>query len=378
MGKGGTSWIYQLRKDELIDEAELRQLDSSGGVEELRKRLAEFVRENEGQEDADKRGEVDELRKQISDFNTETETENPPPRSIPLVDDQNRHRMAEAQNQNPALPQNLPGPPFGPNDAEVLEIVRKWNVHFDGGNEALEFLERFEELATLYNIPFNRLTRTLPDKLRNRALEWFRNNHTLFHSWQEFRTEFQNYFLSRRHRIKLDDDIRRRTQGAREKGKDFVTTMQTMYRRLGQVPPADQLERIYENLRLEYRLYIRRQDFRNLSELLIFIEQYEDLMREQPRHTNHGIQDGPSSSSTPPVSPPVVAPPKPTSNRNPFTPPTFNRGTDCWRCGQHGHTRFRCPNAYTPLCSFCGRHGDSRQCPCQSENGQRGPSIPNA
>lgn len=251
-------------------------------------------------------------------------------------------------------------------------------------------MERFEELATLYNVPFNRFTRTLPDKLRSRALEWFRNNHNLFHSWQEFKTDFQNYFLSRRHRIKLEDDIRRRTQGAREKGKDYVTSMQTMFRRLGQVPITDQLERIYENLRTEYRLYIRRQDFRTLPELLIFVEQYDELLREQPRHTNHGIQDGSSTPNTPTAKPPVSKPlttnppPRPnplgwpgSESASQLPPSMFNRVTDCWRCGQRGHTRFSCTNPFTPLCSLCGRRGEPRQCPCQTENWQRRPTVPN-
>lgn len=149
----------------------------------------------------------------------------------------------------------------------------------------------------------------------------------------------------------------------------------------------------YENLRPEYRLYIRRQDFHTLSELLIFIEQYEELIREQPRHTNHGIHEGPNTPLEKPTPPnkPVKSPP---FQPNPFTqpilgwpgsisarqpPPTsFNRETDCWRCGQSGHTRFKCPNPYFALCSYCGRPGDRRRCPCQSENGQRGPSDPSA
>lgn len=372
----GTSWIYQLKKEELIVELENRQLDTSGGVEELRKRLSEYIKENEATGNSNK--EIKNPKPTQSNFQPVLRLRMTPPQPNEL---------------NFSPPQNVPV--LGPNDAEVLEIVRKWNVHFDGGNDALEFLERFEELATLYSIPFDRLTRTLPDKLRSRALEWFRNNHNQFQNWLEFKTEFQNYFLSHRHRIKLEDDIRRRSQGPREKGKDYVTTMQTMYRRLGQVPVNDQLERIYENLRTEYRLYIRRQDFRTLSELLIFIEQYEELMREQPRHTIHGIHDGPNTSNTLIEKSPVTRPPTPNLSRrpNPFNvpipgwpgtisasqppPPLFIRETHCWRCGQHGHTRFNCPNAYTPLCSFCGRRGNSRQCPCQSENGQWGPSFPN-
>lgn len=155
MGKTGTSWIYALRKEELIEEVTARQLDTNGGVDELRKRLSDFIKEND-------------LGEASGHDHIENQPINPPPKLLPLNENPIERRMSELRILNPLPPPHAPAPHFpGPRDAEVLEIVRKWNVHFDGGNDAFEFLERFEELATLYNVPFDRLTRTLPDKLRS-------------------------------------------------------------------------------------------------------------------------------------------------------------------------------------------------------------------
>lgn len=163
MGKTGTSWIYQLKKEELISESEIRQLDTSGGVDELRKGLSEFIKEYEasGTSNTEIKSPnplqsnsllgIDNLQKQLSEMDkegdtTRTEIDNfrPTPRNhLPSTEEILRQRMnqPQAQPQNPAPPLHFPAPPQGPSDADVLEIVRKWNVHFDGGNDALEFLK---------------------------------------------------------------------------------------------------------------------------------------------------------------------------------------------------------------------------------------------
>lgn len=188
--------------------------------------------------------------------------------------------------------------------------------------------------------------------------------------------------MSRRHRIKIEDEIRRRTQGPRDKGNDFVTQVQTMYRHFDNVPEEDQLERIFENLRLKYRMYIRRMDFRTLNELVALIEQFEELTREHPKTSSHVMCNESIQGNTQPTLKPTLPsapspPPRPNTSANPFrtNTRTYNRETDCWRCGQNGHFRQSCPNARVLFCSQCGTHGNGRNCPCLSENEQMGPTT---
>lgn len=237
------------------------------------------------------------------------------------------------------------------NNQESMDKMRRWNVHYEGGNDAIDFLERLDELSTSYEIPRDHIIHILPDKLRGRALDWFRNNRNHWQTWDEFCTAFKNFFLPRRYRMKLQDEIRRRSQGPRERGKDYVTQLQTMFRHLGGIQEDEQLERIFDNLRTEYRLYIKRQDFDTLPELIILIEQYEELMKEGARTPNHVVNNEPQNTnpfrSRTPNTPLLPTPPPEAPKRSPH----FNRRTHCWHCGE---TR-----------------PDPRRCKCRSGNDQR-------
>lgn len=157
-----------------------------------------------------------------------------------------------------------------------------------------------------------------------------------------------------------------------------------MFRHLGQVTNENQLDRIYNNLRLEYKMYIRQQDFQTLPQLVLLIEQFEELLREHPRTPNHVVTHDVNTPEPPrrPVIDTFIPPPtfndqsestRTSSSPNPFFT-RFNRESDCWRCGQRGHTRHTCHNPRIPLCSQCGRIGQLQACPCQSGNGIRGPT----
>lgn len=413
---GKTSWIYKLNKDELMAETERQGISSAGNVEELRKRLVEHTRQGTSTStnlnSAAKNSNTEKPTNETTNKHTNNSSTYPPSVNLTnleqIIGEAVRRAVTDlTSNPNILLPSNTlqnsanvqpieelneehRNNRHEPTDIEIAELVRKWNVHFDGSNDAGEFIERMEELAECYEVPVNRLTRTLPDKFRGKALEWFRNNREQWNTWEEFEQNFRGFFLPQRHRMKLEDEIRRRTQHPREKGRDFVNNLQTMYRHLGRVSADDQLERIYTNLRLEYRMYIRRQDFRTLPELIVFIEQYEELLREHPRTTNHGMNDEQRKNPPPTMTPSTKSlmnqtstpPENPSTAHNPFRTPftnppnnqKFNRDTDCWRCGQTGHTRFECPNASIPLCSRCGKIGNPRNCECMPGNEQRGPS----
>lgn len=351
-----SSWIYQLKKDELVVELEQRNLETGGTVDTLRRRLVDFYKAKEPASMEPKKTEnTDQLTQLVS----------PGPPQRPLV-----IPTPILPRDDPVLHADRPPREREPTDADIIDQVRKWNVHFDGGADAIEFLERMEELAGCYAVPLDRLPRTLPDKLRGRALEWCRNTRGNWHNWDDFTHDFRAYFLPRRYQAKLEDEIRRRVQGPREKGKDFVTTIQTMYRRLGGVPEDQLLERLYDNLRIEYRHYIRPQDFQNLADFLMMIEQYEELVKDTPRTSNHGLQGEGNASvqaRSNPFTPPQAIPTAPTTE-------AYNPATACWNCGRTGHRRFVCPNPRVLFCSRCGRKGMSRDCPCSPGNAQGGAS----
>lgn len=395
-----TGWVYRLKKDELIQRLTVHGADTTGTVEQLRKRLCGIIRSNINMVDpADPNPKPIPSTSAGSSNMAERNTDRPPtptntPKSANLGDvewliRQQMHNMGAPvhaePDANPGIqphdaavappPGELPGipPALPPFDAVAADTIRKWNIKFEGGTDAHGFLERLEELADCYQVPRDQIPRMLPEKLHGQALEWYRNYRGNWTSYEDFAADFRKFYLPRQHHDKLEEEIRRRTQGTRENGRDYALHMLTLYRRLGPTPPETQLSRIYGNLRVDVRLQIKRREFTTLAELLDLIDVYENLLKEMPRTPNHLMTPPPAKPRPAPIAEPgsgnlVLARPGNQATAG------FNRATSCWRCGQDGHTRYNCPNARIPLCSYCGlRQAKPHLCHCQAGNDQRAP-----
>lgn len=169
----------------------------------------------------------------------------------------------------------------GSNDvASVCNLVRKWNIHFDGKRDPVSFIERLEELKEAYKVDGEDLLRALPELFQGSALLWQRNNRDNWTTYHEFRREFEFQFWPPGYQRKLDEELRRRTQGDKEPFRDFVTALTTLMRRRGGFLPQDKLDILYSNMRPEYKLTVRREDCRTVSELITQAEHYESYIRD--------------------------------------------------------------------------------------------------
>uniref|UniRef100_A0A1Y1JZI1 CCHC-type domain-containing protein n=1 Tax=Photinus pyralis TaxID=7054 RepID=A0A1Y1JZI1_PHOPY len=226
----------------------------------------------------------------------------------------------------------------------------------------------------------------IPEMLKGRALLWYRNNKLYWLNWEDVIRSFKLYYTPHRYQHKLEEEIRNRLQRTRESASEYITDILTLIRRHGGLSLESQLDRIYENLRTEYKYYIRPWDFRSLPELLEVAGEFERLPRStaaesripsRPRvQFNHNLAAAPvrNASPEPPIRQPMVY-----ENRNSFTQDianptdTYRREEVCWRCGEPGHTRNRCRGTYKKFCSRCNREGVfSKDCGCrESGNGHR-------
>lgn len=355
-------WIYKLKKDELQQELTKYGEFTVGTVEELRTRLKNVIRGNK------------------------------PPTSPKLIVS-SPPNTAQPRSPTPNLMQPSP-------ISAVLDQVRKWNINFDGKKDVVSFLERIEELQDGYNFSNEQMLRALPELLKGDALLWYRNNRTFWTTWECFLTSFKSFYLPSEYHFDLEEKVRSRTQRETENVKDYVIAIQTLLRRLNNITPAQQLHRIYTNLKPEYRKYIRRRDFNTLSELVNLANDYELVCKQETAskkqqhqtqtytpnpgyntaNRNFSINDGNTNATS--------------FNRNTqqtterqagyinsaqqsrFTEANnsrqsiienYNRNTFCWRCGEINHRRFNCNNPQRKFCSRCGRHGIfSRDCNCQN------------
>jgi len=209
------AWIHALTKDELIKTLAAHRIDTSGSIDDLRKRLKTFAEHNP------------------EHFSNEA----PEPKETPTA------TMTDHASTTPT--------PLG----ETMNLVRKWGCRFSG-KDPLAFLERVEELRTGYGLTHEQLLRCLPELISGEPLLWYRNNRESWENWEDFVTAFRLSHLPHNNTA-LDREIRDRLQRPDEPFRTYATELQTMMRRLGGLSPAQQIDRIYENMRPTYRRYIR-------------------------------------------------------------------------------------------------------------------------
>lgn len=204
------------------------------------------------------------------------------------------------------------------NHWEVCDKVRKWGIKYDGGKDPLGFLERIDELATCYSIPRHTLLNFMPELLKGDALCWYRNNKEEWKTYSDFTDDFKLFFLPTRFFENLEDDIRNRKQHIKENFVDYVTAIQTMMRLTG-LSSQEQLERIFQNCRAEYKIYIKRRDFSKLRDLITLAQEFESIRSEEATQNK-------------------------SFRRLQTAVATNNESNVCYRCGEQGHSRRTCTN----------------------------------
>lgn len=161
-----------------------RDLECHGTVDGMRKRLVDFLRDHQTPS-------TENLLKILKEDGENRTDDNPPP----SVSSNSENRDSEAEgtdNEEQSEPKevNRVRKPLTLTDARIIEIVRKWSIRFDGGSDAVEFIERTEELDECFDIPQDCLLKTLPELLKGRALTGHRNNRYHFDYWSTFSAKF--------------------------------------------------------------------------------------------------------------------------------------------------------------------------------------------
>uniref|UniRef100_A0A1Y1JUZ4 CCHC-type domain-containing protein n=1 Tax=Photinus pyralis TaxID=7054 RepID=A0A1Y1JUZ4_PHOPY len=213
--------------------------------------------------------------------------------------------------------------------------------------------------------------------LKGKALLWYRNHKDGWRNWADVVDSVEIYFLPYRYRFKLEEDIRNRIQRPGEKAADYITDILTLIRRQGEMSRHSQLDRIYENLRTEYKHYIRPRDFNSLSDLLEFAGEFERLPKTvNPVSHNWGSPRVRFEARTAPNrlerSPDRVSGEATNTMRRKEDRSSYQRSEVCWNCGERGHQRRFCRGEFKPFCSRCGKEGIlSKDCNCQRTGNEK-------
>jgi predicted aspartyl protease len=328
-----TSWIYHLKKPELIKEAEEKGIATDDlTVDQLRKLLVEFVATSE-------------------EFRT-------PP-----------------ENQ----PQNMESDE-GKGKLNLNKLIREWNLSYTTSDSAVEFIERLEELTSASGVEKEEVLPALPRILQGKALLWYRNNVHTWETWEEFLELFKLYYFPSNYEEDLIVTIIARKQRVREVFTDYVTDLQTLMRRYGRLNSKEMLHRIHENMLQNYKLYIKKNDYTDLPGLLKLAAEYEgivntnneqqstsyrhpytDRMVTESRNYGGRVNTGPQYAGT--TGSGFRSQPQLQSGVERKVHPRYDPRTCCWSCGKPGHDTRQCRSRQQLFCSGCGKLGVlSRRC----------------
>lgn len=313
------SWVNRLPKGKLVEIAEDQQINTKGTYTQLKKRLITHIKELEPS--------IIEQIKRLAEIRTNQCS----PEKI-TIESEEQSETDESEDDE----EEVCKPTKKISDIAIIEHVRKWSFRYDGGKDVIDFLERTEEQADIYQIERDRLLRTLPELLRGRALEWWRNNRNTWNTWAEFTVKIRQYFLPPQYKKALDEEIRMCTQKVQEDFKTYSERLRTLLRRR-KSKPEKQLEIIYDNLQPDYKLYIRRRDFESLETLMEISFEYEQIKRSTGKQARNQFLHG------------IAEQTEPAKYLIGFST------RSCWNCGQNGHTRFECRNRQVLFCSRCGK-----------------------
>ncbi|KAG5861941.1 hypothetical protein JTB14_026221 [Gonioctena quinquepunctata] len=244
----------------------------------------------------------------------------------------------------------------------IVLKTHRWNVKFNGQEEAAAFLERLEEISEMENIPKHRLLTALPELSYGKALLWYRSNEGFWNNWETFKETFRMAFYPVHYEEDLELEISRRIQRSSESAIDYIIDLQTLIRRHGGLTAEQETLRLYRNLLPKFRQYIRRIDFWDTPSLVSKIMECENLREEirqserpqpAPRYsvsfdrehsqtsTRHSVSSNRNITST------INTQNVPSFPRGPSRHPPLEHGkqfhgvprnrtsiSGCWKCGE--------------------------------------------
>jgi hypothetical protein len=249
----GTAWINQLSKSECVDLCLKFSLESEGTLDEIRKRLREYVRTLDGDEAC---GGLNAVA-------------NPPQ----------------------GLPDGSKFPGSGLNITLLESIIvaaRRWEIRFGGqaGESVMSFLEKFTRFTQHYELEDVVALKLIPEILHGRARNWYWANS--FSRIGDFYSEVKAAFGVPNYQMRLRRDIYNRTQGTHESLAEYVVVIQSMNRRLDEPFPEETLlEVICSNLNPNYVLQLINKP-KSFDELVRWGRNYDErrgaaeLYREPP------------------------------------------------------------------------------------------------
>lgn len=159
-----------------------------------------------------------------------------------------------------------------------FQIMSGWPVKFRNNkvDNPAQFLNDLERFQRGYRISETDTLENIDAILAEEALEWCKTVRDNWFSLYDFQAEFKKAFLDKKFLKEIATKIRFQNQKEGEEIQTFLIGIRKLFAK--QFPRKGlewELNKTYENLRIEYKMYIRSNDFQTFEELESLGKEFE-------------------------------------------------------------------------------------------------------
>lgn len=264
--------------------------------------------------------------------------------------------------------------------------ISRWKVQFDGDSSVTSFIERIEELRLSRNVTEEQLLRSAVELFTKDALLWYRTHK--FHSWGELMSKLRQDFQPYDYELDLWEEIRKRTQGVKERVITYIAAVENLFNRLGENKPSERtrVDWIRRGLLPHIQSQLALHPVETISELTrlgrLVEETFVRTQRFCPPPTNYrnllepdlayrkssNNQYYPSCSA---ISPDITVKSTDSVRMESDSVESARNYPVCWNCGKRGHRFKKCSEPKKIFCFRCGTlNVVASNCPKCSKNGK--------
>ncbi|KAL7299369.1 hypothetical protein TKK_0007938 [Trichogramma kaykai] len=169
--------------------------------------------------------------------------------------------------------------------ADLGKTVRSWNVKFNGssGIDVEEFLRRVNEYMESARLSEPEGLGSMSELLTGTVLRWYRNYKNSWHDWQAFWANARRFFgVTQYFQERLQTEVSTRTRGSAEPVAEYIICAHGLMNQIeGKWTPEQQLEQLYQNMRLELKKLVPRERVTSVDRLVELARTQERILKDE-------------------------------------------------------------------------------------------------